>query len=105
MTEQSSSGDVVHGRNGTAPGMDADELARRVTSIVLEIAADPLDDAHSYQADDLLPGLDSLALVAVMVRLEAECGVTVASHEVVRENFQSVAAVCELVRSKVPYGV
>ena len=80
----------------TAAG--ADDLDRRLATVVLQVAAET-DPRSSRPADAevALTALESLQLVALIVRLEAEFGVELPAEQVVPENFTSLAALRQLV--------
>jgi acyl carrier protein len=44
--------------------------------------------------------IDSLGLMQIVELLEKECGVEIEDHEIVRENFETLAAIENLVESK-----
>lgn len=44
--------------------------------------------------------IDSLGLMQIVQLLEKECGVEIEDHEIVRENFETLSAIENLVESK-----
>jgi acyl carrier protein len=79
-----------------------DDLDQRVSAAVLAVAYHPATGPDSRAAGDaeaVLAELQSLELVELVVRLEADFDIQIAPEQLVRENFASVAAVRELVAS------
>lgn len=82
-----------------------DALRRRVGALVRDIAdgeGAAERAARPQDPDILLTALDSLHLVHLLTRLEAEFGIAVPARQVVRENFTSVTALCALITSLAP---
>jgi acyl carrier protein len=69
------------------------ERAARAVSEVLGVAPDVVVRAGSLFD---LPGFDSLAVVAVLERLESDLGVEVPPEQIVPEAFESVDALTSL---------
>lgn len=89
----------------TATG-PSDDLDQRVSAAVLAVAyhtagPDGARPSSSVTADAevVLADLQSLELVELVVRLEADFDIQIAPEQLVPENFGSVAAVRELVAS------
>jgi acyl carrier protein len=86
-----------------------EELGRRVGDVVLAVAAgrpgarDPVDQDGPVDLDGVLAGLDSVTTVDLLIRLETEFGIAIPASAIVRANFASVSAVCDLVRSAIKH--
>ncbi|WP_037908065.1 phosphopantetheine-binding protein [Actinacidiphila yeochonensis] len=77
----------------------ADEVGGRIVAVLREVAADAPGTAACRDVDTALAGLDSLGVVQLMVRLEAEFAIEFSAESVTRVNFTSLAAVRALVDS------
>lgn len=60
----------------------------------------PLDPSVSDDCDLYQEGLDSLALMQLIILLESHFGVTVESTDLAKENFKSLKAITELITLK-----
>jgi len=80
-----------------------DELGRRVSEIVLGVTTDPLGADGAVDLDGVLAELDSVTTVDLLVRLETEFGIAIPASAVVRENFASLSALRDLVRSEIEH--
>ncbi|MFE4857455.1 phosphopantetheine-binding protein [Streptomyces sp. NPDC056670] len=84
---------------GTDPG-----IRRRLAALVHAVGthADADTDgsgAEDEQLDPVLAGLDSLAVVRLLVLVEQEFGIALAGRHIVRENFRSLSALSALVET------
>ncbi|MFD2256833.1 phosphopantetheine-binding protein [Luteolibacter algae] len=60
----------------------------------------PLDDSISAEADLHSEGLDSLALMQLILLLENEYGVSIKPEDLDRENFSSLSKISEMISKK-----
>ncbi len=64
----------------------------------------PLDDSVTNNSDLHSEGLDSLALMQLILLLEREYSVTISPEDLNRENFSTLEKLAELVSGKQPAG-
>ncbi|MCC3771463.1 acyl carrier protein [Streptomyces sp. UNOC14_S4] len=77
-------------------------VARRVAGLVRSLAESEQDalPLPGRDPDAFLDGLGSLAVVRLLVMVEEEFGIELASDDVVRENFRSLGALHTLVADR-----
>ncbi|RLU86311.1 hypothetical protein CTZ27_25405 [Streptomyces griseocarneus] len=87
--------------NAPHPGTgERDAVARRVAGLVRALADSEQDGPPLQDPDAFLDGLGSLAVVRLLVLVEEEFGIELASDDVVRENFRSLGALHTLVADR-----
>jgi acyl carrier protein len=82
--------------------MQATSLERRIRDLVVERLELELEPAAIDPASDLKEdvGLDSAALLEVVVALEEAFGIAVGVEDVTEDNFRSVAAIASFVERR-----
>ena len=75
------------------------DLPRRIHCLI-DTRLFPLSESVSATTDLFAEGLDSLALMQVIVLLENEFSITISPDDLDRRNFSTVADIAALVRKK-----
>lgn len=78
---------------------DLSTMIERLRALVSERLF-PLDDDFSAECDLYAEGLDSMALMQLILVLEQEVGVRIEPSDLGRENFQTLGAMARLVERK-----
>lgn len=90
---------VFYGQSMTADNIHSHPDAGRIRTLVerhvLELAADFPADGDLFEA-----GMDSMAIMQLLLHLEEEFGTNIPMAEVTRENFSTTIAIARLVASK-----
>ncbi len=78
-----------------------EELIRKVRDIVHESVL-PLPDSFHSDDDLFHEGLESMALMQLILALERELHVTISPEDLGRENFSTLSGIARLVSRKSP---
>jgi acyl carrier protein len=82
---------------------DADDFSARVRQLVVALADRGLEASTvSDEATLDALGVHSLRQIELIVRLEAEFGIVIPDERIVRENFRTIAAIQQTLRSLTP---
>jgi len=82
--------------------MTADPRRVRVVAAVADVLGTDPDAVVAAPSLFDLPGFDSLAIVAVLERLEDDAGVEVPPERILPEAFVSIDTLCSLIATAVP---